>query len=62
MSSILIGLGLIYLGMVLIVFSLFNVVVFFIFIVLFLRYISWSVGVVKRHRKKYVSKLIQLYL
>ena len=61
-SFILMGVLLIYFAMVLIVFSLFNLVVFFIFIVLFVRYILWSVGMVDRHRKKYVRRLIQLFL
>lgn len=62
LSFILVGILFIYFAMVLIVFSLFNLVVFFIFIVLFLRYISWSIRLVDKHRKKYVRKLIQLLL
>lgn len=48
--------------MICIVLSLFNLVVFFIFIVMLFRYMSWTVHVVRKHRRKVERKLIKVFL
>lgn len=48
--------------MVFIVLSLFNLVIFFILIVLLFRYMGWTVGKVIRYRKTVEKNMIQKFI